>query len=275
MRSWWKTSWQPITAFFLCALAYVPTMMWMKIRWFTRDSYYSHGVLVPVVVAYLIWAKRDKLRPIIQRAEGHIPAGTALIISGLLIHLISSLFRVYFTSGFSMLVTLIGLLTFFWGFRIVKLLMFPLAFLIFMIPLPSVAIKNISFEMKMLAAAISTDVIRGFDILAVREGSTIRMPHANVVVDDVCSGLRSLISLMALGSLFAYWLTGPVWKRWLLFLFTIPIAVMTNVVRVVFLSLIAEIWGPGAAGGIIHDISGFGIFAVAFLLLLAVMKLME
>jgi len=101
------------------------------------------------------------------------------------------------------------------------------------------------------------------------------MRHAQVIVDDVCSGLRSLISLMALGSIFAYWMKSTMTKRGILFLTTVPIAILTNVFRVIFLSSVAEIWGVQYATGILHDISGFLVFALAFVLLYVMGRILE
>ncbi len=296
----------------LVLIAYVPTFVWMKTRWFARDSYYSHGILVPFVVAYLIWQKWPEILAILksveckgqrverglddreQKADNGNPEsenqilpssalrspfssqlGLPLIAAGLFVHIFSSVMRVGFISGFSMWVVLAGLILHFYGMKIFKVVLFPMVFLLFMIPLPEVIVVNISFRMKMFAAVISEHIINGMGIMAIREGSVIRMPHAFVVVDDICSGLRSLISLTALGSIFAYWFKGPMWKRWLLFAMTAPIAVTTNVFRVVFLSFTAEVWGHDAASGFVHDASGFSVFALAFLLLLAVGKIIE
>lgn len=263
---------QPVIAFGLCALTYVPTFVWMKIRWFGRDSYYSHGILIPFIVAFLIWQKKDELK---RAAVSCHPWGLPLIIAGICIHVISSVLRVYFTSGFSLLLTVTGIILHFYGWQILRLIAFPIFFIVFMIPLPQVVVVNISFRMKMFAAALSAKVINAMGILAVREGSIIRMRHAYVIVDDVCSGLRSLISLTALGSIFAYMFKAAMWKRVLLFLSTIPIAIITNVCRVVFLAFVSEVWGHEAAGGIVHDASGFGIFVIAFVLLMAVSKILE
>lgn len=263
---------QPLIAFALLLLTYVPTFFWMKIRWFGKDSYYSHGILIPFVVGYLIWQQKDELKKISPSSHR---LGIPLIITGLIIHILSSVLRVYFTSGFSLLITLAGVILHFYGLNILKALRFPLSFLIFMVPLPQVVIVNISFRMKMFAAGIATHVINGMGILAIRQGSVIRMSHAYVVVDDVCSGLRSLISLTALGCLFSYFFKGPNWKRLILFLSTIPIAIITNVCRVVFLALVSQIWGHEVASGHLHDASGFGIFIIAFILLTAVGKLLE
>jgi exosortase len=276
MKTQLKKHIQPCIIFAFCLLAYTPTFFWMKIRWFARDSYYSHGILIPFVVGYLIWDKRKQLQDILKtNSSPSHPWGIPLIITGLLIHTISSVLRVYFTSGFSLLITIIGIILHFYGAKILKALAFPLFFLSFMIPLPEVTIVNISFRMKMFAASISARTINAIGILAIRDGSVIRMPHAYVIVDDVCSGLRSLISLGALGSIFAYFFKAPLWKRIALFLTTIPIAIITNVFRVVFLAFVSEVWGHEAASGLVHDFSGYSIFIIAFILLAASGKLLE
>ena len=263
---------QQISIALVFVLTYTPTFLWMWDRWFVRDSYYSHGILIPFFSAYLIWLKKEELARIPVESS---PWGMRLIILGITIHLLSSILRIYFSSGFSMLIVLVGLILHLYGNQILKAVAFPVGFLIFMVPVPMVVIANISFTMKMFAAQIATVMLNNMGILALREGSLIKMQHAFVMVEDVCSGLRSLISLAALGSIFAYWIKGPVWKKLLLFASTIPIAVVTNVVRVIFLAVIAEVWGAKYIEGFLHDLSGYLIFAVAFLLLWVVTKMLE
>lgn len=253
-------------------LTYFPTLLWMWDRWFSRDSYYSHGILVPFVTGYLIWQKRDELMKIAPQSS---PWGFVLIVAGLMIHVLSSILRIYFSSGFSMLVVIVGIILHFFGKDILRKILFPVAFLFFMMPLPLVVIVNISFKMKIFAAKIAAYLLNEMGLRAIREGSIIKMPHTHVIVEDVCSGLRSLISLTALGSIFAYWLNGPMWKRLFLFLMTIPIAIVTNVCRVVFLASVSEIWGSQYVEGFVHDASGFMVFGLAFILLYAVGKLIE
>jgi len=129
--------------------------------------------------------------------------------------------------------------------------------------------------MKLFAAKIATSMLNSIGLAAIQAGSIIKMRHTQVVVDDVCSGLRSLISLGALGSIFAYWMDSAMWRRVLLFLSTIPIAIATNVARIIFLASVSEIWGPEHAAGLIHDVSGFMVFALAFVLLFAMGKVLE
>lgn len=253
-------------------LTYVPTLCWMWERWFARDSYYSHGILVPFVSGFLIWQKREELQKTeFVKSNWAVP----LIVAGIIIHILSSVLRVYFTSGLSMMIVLFGLVLYIYGKETFNKIIFPLAFLLFMIPMPMVVITNISFRMKVFAAQIAAYMLNNMRLPAIREGSIIKMRHAYVIVDDVCSGLRSLISLTALGAIFAYWMKSGPTKKIILFLSTIPIAIITNVIRIIFLSFISEVWGPEYATGFIHDFSGFMVFAIAFVLLFAVGKLLE
>ena len=171
---------------------------------------------------------------------------------------------------------LLGLVLHFFGKRVLNHVFFPIIFLAFMIPLPIVTIANISFKLKIFAAQFATVILNDhLRIPCFQDGSIIRLQHSQVIVDDVCSGLRSLISLTALGSIFAYWIKGGIFKKAIVFLSTIPIAVITNALRIVFLSTVSEIWGAQYATGFIHDLSGFIVFAGAFVLLFSVVKLLE
>ena len=253
-------------------LMYFPTLIWMWNRWFGRDSYYSHGILIPFVVGFFIWRKKETLAALPRNTS---PWGIQLIVAGLLIHIFSAIFRVYFSSGFSMILVLYGLILYFYGKKIFKELLFPISFLVFMVPLPEVAITGISFRLKLFAAKIAASTLNNLRIRALQDGSTIKMLHAQVVVDDVCSGLRSLISLTALSALFAYMMSTNILKRLILFSSAIPIAVITNVCRVVILASISEIWGAKYAAGFVHDATGFSVFILAFVLLFTLGKLLE
>lgn len=258
---------------FLVVIMYTPTFIWMWDRWFARDSYYSHGILIPMVSLYLLWNQKDELKLLPRQSS---PWGFNIFLLGIFMHLLSAAFRIYFSSGFSLIVVVLGLLLHFFGPKIVAKILFPVLFLVFMVPLPIVTIANISFKLKLFAAQFATTILNNhMRIPCFQDGSTIRLQHAQVIVDDVCSGLRSLISLTALGSIFAYWIKGNMFKKTLVFLSTIPIAVVTNALRIVFLSTVSEVWGPQYASGFLHDLSGFIVFAGAFILLFVIVKLLE
>ncbi len=253
-------------------LSYMPTFFWMWDRWFVKDSYYSHGILVPFVCAYLIWLKKKELAVIPHRSS---PWGMGVMISGLLVHILSSLLRVYFLSLFSLLLVIIGFILIFYGSKVLRKVLFPVLFLFFMMPLPLFVVVNLSFNMKLFAADIAKGVLQNMGFQVERIGSTIRMEHVSIIVEDVCSGLRSLISLTALASVFAYWMKGSAVNKTFIFLSAIPIAILTNVCRIVFISFASEVWGPQYVVGFVHDLSGLLIFVLAFGMLYWLVKLIE
>jgi exosortase len=241
-------------------------------RWFAFGSYYSHGILVPFISALLVWQKRDLLKNIKVKPSSW---GMVLFAAGIILHLLSILFRVYFTSGFSMIIVIAGFVLSVYGRKVLEEVLFPVVFLAFMVPLPLTAVIDISFPLKIFSAHMATVMLNVMNIPAVQQGSFIRMAHAEVVVEDVCSGLRSLIALMALGALFAYWMKSGKVQKTLLFFSSIPIALITNMLRIMVLAIISEFFGARYVAGLVDTTSGFFVFALAFLLLSEVEKLLE
>jgi exosortase len=272
MRDFLKKNFQPVLVSILFLWAYTPIFIWMWDRWFARDTYYSHGILIPFVTIYFIWLKQPELRRFNPQRS---PGSLVLFAFGIALYLVSSILRVYFSSAMSMLIVLTSLILYIYGIKVLRKIAFPLIFLIFMIPLPLYIIVNISFKMKLLAASIAAHLLNFLGMYAVRDGSVIKLHSTFVIVDDVCSGLRSLISLTALGSIFAYMLKAPMYKRVILFLTTIPIAIITNVCRVVFISTFSEIWGVNSTKGFVHDLMGFLVFALAFAMLYIIGRVLE
>jgi len=259
-----------ITAFLL--IIYSPTIWWMIDRWNAKDSYYSHGFLVPFVSLYVLWLKREKLLAIRPKP---VAIGLWLLIAGLMIHVMSALLRVYFTSAFSSLLVISGLVLYFSGKEMFEETLFAILFLIFMIPLPLIAIVGITFKMKMFAAVWANKIVNALGVRAVLDGSVIKMRTTHVVVEDVCSGLRSLISLLALGTIIAYLSKLVRWKKIIVFFAAGAMAVIANIVRIVFMALTSEIYGAKFTEGFLHTLSGLIVFVVAFVGLMIVVKELE
>jgi exosortase len=198
------------------------------------------------------------------------PWGLRLFIVGIMLYWLSALMHVYFTSGFSMLIVTAGLILHFYGVKTLKEIRFPLFFLIFMIPLPLIVVAFICFKLKILAAQFATLLLNLIGLHAVQQSSILKLDHSYVLVEDSCGGLRSLISLTALGCIFAYRLKLRLTKKMLLFISAIPIATVANACRIVFLSAVGEIWGTNYTQGFLHDLSGYMVFVIAFLMLYAV-----
>jgi len=244
--------------------------MWNK--WFDSHSYYSHGPLVPLIAGFLIYQKKQILSNVEIKASR---TGLYTFAAGIVMHILGALLQVHFISAFSIIPVLFGLLLYFYGYPCFKIILFPLSFLAFCIPLPSVIVVNMSFELKLLSAKLAALTLNHLGVPALQEGSMIRLRHTCILVEDVCSGLRSLISLLAVGSLFAYWLRSNHTRKIILFLLAAPVAMTANTFRIVLLSMCAEIYGPSYASGAFHNLSGFLALTLAVYLLYLCGKLLE
>ena len=256
----------------LLLVAYLPTINWMVERWFAKESYYSHGILIPLVSLFMIWQRRDALKKV--KISGSF-MGLWIIAVSLFVHVICAALKIYFVSGFSLVFAIYGLILFFFGKDMVRKLIFPLFFLILMIPLPLVVIGNLTVKLKLLAAQLSTFVLNIIGFRCILDGSVIRMPSSYTEVAAPCSGLRSIISLITLGLLFAYAIKTTFLKKSILFLSSIPIAIVTNVMRITTVSIVNDLYGEKIAMGGFHDFMGFLVFAVAFGGLFGVSRLLE
>ena len=261
---WLRLSPKAKTGLILCLLGviYYPTFIWMWQRWFAADSYYAHGPLIIVVSGVLIWRKRQEIA---RTTVSSSKLGLVLLLSGLVLHIVSASTRVYFSSGYSFFIVLLGLILYFYGREVARVIIFPVCFLLFMIPAPIALVAATTLKMKLFAAHISVLVIQLFGISAVREGSVVYMPNTEIVIGDPCSGLRSLISLAALGLLYTYIVKASYLRKASLFLISIPIAIIANIIRTIATLLIANSYGNRiVTDGFLHKGFGLMVFIIAF-----------
>ena len=254
-------------------------IMWQK--WFEADSYYSHGILIPFVSLYLIWKMRGDLAKIPAKMSR---GGLALLVLGLFIRVFGAYTRVNYITGLSLVVIVAGLVLFLLGRKITVKLLFPLLFLIWMVPLPDVVIHRLAFQLKVIAGDLATSVMPYVGLVHIwREGSDLHFVRAGGITDhlrigDVCSGLRSMIALLAFGSVFAYITRCDGRRRLELFAASIPCSIIANMSRIVVITMIAWLWGRevatvhemipnplGGSGYTLHDATGILIFVVAFI----------
>lgn len=235
------------------------------------DSYYTHGPLIPLVsllmAVLLIRHTKIPVRP--KRLTGSIVLGFSLLL-----HLGACLARANFASGFALIGVLAGLILLLWGGAALRRLWFPLAFLIFMVPLPEVSVASLNFRLKMLAASWAVALAEKLGLVVARSGSQVFLAgDKRLMIGNVCNGLRTLISLLAFGAVYAYVCRLRGLWRLGLFAMTIPVAVASNTLRIASLILVADVLTPEAATGWYHDLSGMMIFVIAFLLLFALERL--
>jgi len=255
----------------LALLAYIPTINWMIGRWGGKESYYSHGFLVPLIAIFIIWQKRTDLAKTKIASE---ILGLWIVAACLVVHVVCAALRVYFVSGFTLITVIYGLVLFFFGRGMVYKLTFPILFLFTMVPLPLAVIGALTVKLKLLATQLSVFVLNHIGFRCIQDGSFIRMPASFIEVAAPCSGLRSIISLLTLGLLFAYFSKTSFLKKSILFLSSIPIAIATNVMRIMLVAIVNDLYGGKVAMGFFHDFTGYLVFVVAFVLLYGVMQLL-
>lgn len=256
----------------LLSVVYLPTLVWMVGRWHLPESEYGHGFFIPLVVLFFIFQKRSSIMN--AKAETSF-AGFWLLLAMLSVHMFAMVLRISFLSGFTMVIAIYALTLFTFGKEITRQVLFPILFLTLMIPLPLVVIGNAMVKLKLVAANSAVFILNHIGFPSLLDGSVIRMPGSHVEVAAPCSGIRSLIALSTLGIVFAYALKASRLKKFMLCVFSVPIALVTNVMRVVALAVVNDLYGEKVAMGFFHDLSGFLVFGLAFVILLAISKSME
>ena len=248
----------------LLAALYYKILYSLGTQWYA-DPDYSHGFLVPLLSGYFVWERREKLRSLPAAPS---PWGIILLGGGLLMLLIGSAGSELYMQRTSIIVVIAGLVLLMLGREFLRVLLFPIAFLFFMIPLPAIVMNAVAFPLQLFAAKTATYCLYNFGIPVLREGNVIVLAGTTLEVAEACSGIRSLQALLALGTVYAYFTQHVMWKRWTLVLLSIPIAIAANAFRVTGTGVLTHYWGVEAAQGFYHTFEGWLIFVVAFALLL-------
>ncbi len=233
---------------------------------------FSHGFLIPPVSAYLLYERRNRFSGL--KPDGKW-TGLLIVILGVLMLSFGYLAMEYFTMRISLLIVIAGTVWFLLGREYLKQSLFPIAFLAFMIPLPSILLDKITFPMQLIASRLATGTLMLAGIPVLREGNIIQLANVSLEVAEACSGLRSLISLLALSVVFSYLSQKTFWKRAVLVASTIPIAVIANVFRVAGTGILADHYGSSVAQGYFHEFSGWVLYMVAFGCFLSMGRLMS
>jgi exosortase len=229
------------------------------------DENYSHGFLVIPIALYLAWERRQRfitasLRPSIL--------GLVVAIGGLAMLLAGVLGAEVFTTELSMLATIAGTVLFVFGWSHLRVMLFPISFLLLMIPLPAIIFIQITFPLQLLASRFGESALVLAGIPVLREGNVIHLANTSLEVAEACSGIRSLISLLTLGIVYGYFMDSRPSVRGVIALATVPVAIVTNGLRVAGTGIGAHYFGPAVAEGFFHEFSGWLIFISAFLILL-------
>ncbi|MCJ7668394.1 MAG: exosortase/archaeosortase family protein [Anaerolineae bacterium] len=251
----------------LLAFLFYPTFRWLIVSWL-NNPYYSHGFLIPLVSGFFFWRRREVLAW--ERREPNY-WGLIPLVLALLAHLAAVPWQAFYISAFSFLALLGGLLLFFWGTSAIKKLLFPLAFLLFMIPLPFV--DRFSPALESFAATYATRLAQMSGLPAHNLGSQISLAGSTFVVAAPCSGLNSLVALFALAAVMTYLFSGPLLGKIIILAVSIPVALVANLIRLFSLLWVAHLFGEGAGMTYFHNFSSPVLFLSAFILLILIGRL--
>lgn len=250
---------------------YVDVIAKLVHDWATDDNY-SHGFLIVPIALYLAWERRARLATAPVRGNY---LGLVVLIGSVLVLMAGVLGAELFLTRISIIGVVIGMILFVWGWEYLRILTFPVAFLILMVPLPAIIFNQIAFPLQLLASRVGEVSLAALNIPVLREGNVIVLANTSLEVAEACSGIRSLISLLTLGIVFGYLVDPRPAMRTVIALSTIPIAVLANGLRVAGTGVAAHYYGAAAAEGFFHTFSGWLVFVFAFALLFAVERVLR
>ncbi len=238
----------------------------LVLAWQT-DGNYSHGFLIVPMALYLVWERRGSLAAAAARPS---IAGLALVVASLGVLVAGTLGAELFLTRVSLLGVLAGAVLWLSGWRHLRALAFPIAFLLLMIPIPAILFNQVAFPLQLLASRFGEAALGAVGIPVLREGNVITLSHMTLEVVEACAGIRSLVSLLTLAIVYGYVTERRTWVRVAVALSAIPVAIVANGVRVAGTGIAAQAWGPEGAEGFFHSFSGWAIFLVATALLVGV-----
>lgn len=263
--SWKNRDWLvwPGVFVFLIVGLYAPILKQLVIQWWT-DPDYGHGFLVPLISAYVLWRQRERW------AESEFKPsnfGFLVILGGIVLLLGGSLGAELFTSRFSLLVLIAGMVLFLAGWKRLRMVSFPLGFLILMIPIPVIIYNQITFPLQLLASRVATSWLELMQVPVLRDGNILILPNYSLEVVEACSGVRSLMTLITLAIAYGYLIESRRWVRYTIAVLMVPIAIVSNAFRITGTGVLTYHFGPVAAEGFFHEFSGWIIFLVALVLM--------
>jgi len=286
-----KHYWRAFAIISAILFTYAAVLVKLSSNWWS-DENYSHGLLVPLIIAYILWLERDQL--------AKEPARPATLLGGLTVA--AALFALWigvagaelYSQRMSLVLLIAGTVIYFWGVKFLRIIWVPLALLILAIPIPAIIFNKIAFPLQLFASRCAVWSMSMLGIPVLRQGNIIELKPLNSIdtrkleVVEACSGIRSLMTLVTLAVVFAYFThprseDGPgkggkfgflrsygFWRSSILVFSAVPIAILTNAARVSGTGILSHYYGTQVANGFFHSFSGWAIYVVAFLLLFGV-----
>lgn len=245
-------------AFVFCYADVLQILQW---QWSVNDAY-SHGYLVPIISAWLVWSQRERLYQV--AVSPALVSGSAVLMVGgtlLVVGRVSGVVGVQEVSGF---ITLVGLVLLFLGARALRVLFVPIGYLLFMLPVWDIFTERFHYPFQQLSASLGTDLLRLWGVPVHLDGIYLQLPSVTLEVAKVCSGMNYLVAVVAVAIPLAYLSFRDYFRRLLIVGFAIVTAILANSLRVALIGFLAyhqlgqNIHGPG------HVLQGLSVAIVAY-----------
>jgi exosortase len=287
--------WQPVLMIAAVGFVYATVLGRLAGQWWS-DENYSHGLLMPFIVGYILWAERARFAAAPKRPA--LLAGAACVVVALCTLWAGTAGAELYLQRTSLVLMIAGVVVYFWGAPVLRLVLVPLALLLLAIPIPAIIFNRIAFPLQLFASRAAVASMQMLDIPVLRQGNVIELmtlgssTPKKLEVVEACSGIRSLMTLVTLAVVFAYfshpkgdelkgggrfaWLKSyGTWRSAVLVVSAVPIAIITNAGRVSGTGILARYYGTKVADGFFHEFSGWVVYVVAFLLLFALGWLLD
>ena len=259
-RPVWSLAWGPVALVgLLLVLLYHSIAVKLVTDWYELPDF-SHGFLIPFFAAFLLWDKRNEFRVIPIRPSW---AGISLVILGLFVLMLGVLGADLFFQRTSFVILISGIVWTLLGKAMLGRVKFVLFVLVLAIPLPTILFNQITFPLQLLASSFASSFLRMVGVPTLQDGNVITLPAMSLEVAEACSGIRSLMSLFTVAVIYGYFLERQTWRRVVLALSSVPIAVVANVARIFGTGLCVQYWDPEKALGFFHEFSGWLMFLVS------------
>jgi exosortase len=287
-----RNLWKPVAIAIALAFAFYNVLAKLGYDWWT-DENYSHGLLIPLIIGYILWIERERLSLAVKRPS--FTLGAIVVVCALMGLWVGAAGAELYIQRLSLMLVLAGVVIYFWGWALLRLLFVPFLLLFLALPIPAILFNKIAFPLQLFASRCAVWTMQLFSIPVLRQGNVIElMPRGahetkKLEVVEACSGIRSLMTLITLAVVFAYF-TRPksddgdstgvgflqriksfgFWRSIILVASAIPIAIFTNALRVSGTGVLAHYYGTSVADGFFHSFSGWVMYIVALLLLFAI-----
>jgi exosortase len=267
-----QTAWLPMLALIGYLAITWPVWQWLWFEWMSNE-YYSHGLLIlPVAIFLAVQRFRNDDTLVYTHGQTSL-AGVGLFGVTLAFYLYALQERAYYLAAFAMIGMLAGGVWAVAGAAVVRKLAFPIGYLVLMVPIP--LLDRITLPLALFTGYCSGAIVQFLGLDVMIAGNAVTLPNADLVIGAQCSGVNSLITLVALLVLVAYLLDGPMWARVLLVVLAIPLALIGNILRVATLLFVARAWGAEAGFTFYHDYSGLLFFVAVLLLIMPLTRVLR